>query len=110
MPAKSDASVSCQSTSAFARRANQRFHVIEVALERATTGGRDRVFRFRHATLEGLLAQHVLRFLELAGVDAEIAVRRPQQRFQIAEAHPLVDGERAENAETHTLVNEPVEG
>src|SRR5881392_4322756 len=61
-------------TSARARRANQRFHVVEVALERPPAEGGESVFRLGDSGLERLDARDVLRVLELARVDAEIAV------------------------------------
>src|SRR5258708_1695001 len=96
--------------SAFARSANQRFHVIEIPLERTAPVRGDGVLRLRHPSLERLLAQDVLSFLQLARMDAEIAVGGSQQRLEVAEAHSLVHGERAQDAEAHPLVNEPVEG
>src|SRR5688500_17971625 len=62
--------------SAGADRLDQCFHVTEVMLQRATSLVRDAVVGARHAVLERLRAAHVLRLLELAGVHAQIAVRR----------------------------------
>src|ERR1051325_9847504 len=100
--------VSCPA-SALARRADEGFHVIEITLERAPTRRSDHVLRLGNAALERLLAQHVLGFLELAGMHAEVTVRRFQQRLEIAEGHPLVYRQGAENPETHPLVNQPVQ-
>src|SRR4051812_236444 len=96
-------------TSAFARRLDEGFHVIEVSLEGATTGRRDGVLGLRHATFERLRAGDVFGFFELSGVDAEIAVRRRHELFQIVERQRLVDGERAENPEAEALVDETIE-
>src|SRR5690349_4764635 len=58
--------------SAFPRGADQRFHVVEIAFERATAGGGEAVFRPRHPALERLGAGDVGGILELARVHAEV--------------------------------------
>src|SRR4029079_19434952 len=95
--------------SALARGANERFHVVEIAFEGATTVWCDRVLRLRHASLEGLRARDVLRLLQLARMDAEIAVRGVEQLLEIVEAERVGRGQRAENAESHAFVNQAVE-
>src|SRR5687767_5846240 len=55
-----------------ARRADQRFHVIEVALERPPSESGESVFGLGHATRERLVAGDVLGVFELARVHAEI--------------------------------------
>src|SRR5690348_6773299 len=52
--------------SAFPRGADQRFHVVEIALECATAAGGEAILRARHATLERLGAGDVGGVLELA--------------------------------------------
>ena len=42
-------------------------------------------------------------------MDAQIAVGRLQQPFQIVECQPIVDRERADDAEPQPLVNQPIE-
>src|SRR6266516_911758 len=81
--------------SARARCANQRFHVVEVALERPPAEGGESVFRLGDSGLERLVACNVFRVLELACVHAEIAVARLQQRLELVERETLADRERA---------------
>src|SRR6266576_6929141 len=98
-----------ESTSACARRADQRFHVVEVALERPPAEGGESVFGFRDAACERLVAGDVVRVLELARVDAEVAVARLEQRLELVERETVADREGAHDRESHTLVNQPVE-
>src|SRR5882672_9622242 len=78
-----------ESTSAGACRADQRFHVVEVALERPPAEGGESVFGLGDAPRERLVARDVLRVLELARVHAEIAVARFEQRLQLVERETL---------------------
>src|SRR5687768_3447516 len=64
----------CMDRSALPGGADERLHVVEVPLERATAGGGELVLRTRDASLERLGAGDVLRVLELARVDAQVAV------------------------------------
>jgi len=50
------------SRSAFAHGLNQRFHVIQIALECFAPGIRKTIFRPRHAAFEGLGALHIFGF------------------------------------------------
>src|SRR5512132_3520708 len=68
--------------SPLARRPNERFHVVEIPLQRATAAWRDSVLRLRHAALERFGADDVLRLLELARVDTEIPVGRLHELLQ----------------------------
>src|SRR5712691_2694240 len=61
--------------SARAHGPDERFHVVEVARERAAAGLGEAVLGARHAAGEGLRALDVVRVLELARVDAQVAVR-----------------------------------
>src|SRR5262249_55526114 len=90
-------------------RPDERFHVVEVALERAPSGRRQAILGLRQAPLEGLRARDVLGVLELARVDAEVPVGRLQELLEIVERERLVDREGADDAETHPFVDEPVE-
>src|SRR6266545_2512160 len=89
--------------------ADQRFHVIEVALQRPPPRRGEPVFGFGHASRERLGAGDVLRLLELAGVHAEVAVAGLEECFQLAEGEARVHRERADDAEADPLVNQPVE-
>src|SRR5215218_7936891 len=89
--------------------ADERLHVVEIPLERATAGGGELVLRSGDATLERLGAGDVLRVLELARVDAQVAVGGVHQSLEIVEGERLVDGERAHDPESHALVDQTVE-
>src|SRR5712671_2895013 len=100
----------CDTLSALPGGANERFHVIQVALEGAAARCRQTVLGLRHPSLEALGAGDVLRPFQLSGVDTQIAIGRLHQLLEIAEAEGIVDRERADDAEPQTLVNESVEG
>src|SRR5216110_916240 len=88
---------------------NQRFHVIQVALQRAPPGGGEAILGLRNPPLERLGARDVLRFLEPARVYAQVAVRGLEQGLELVEAQRIVHGERAHDAEGYPLVDQPVE-
>src|SRR5215207_9882648 len=92
-----------------ARRPNERFHVVEIPFQRATSAHRNAVFGLRNAALERFRALYVIRFLELPSMDAQVPVGCLHELLQIVEAHRFVHGERAENAEAQSLVNEAIE-
>src|SRR5436309_13517115 len=98
-----------ESTSAGARSADQRFHVVEVALERPPAEGGESVFRLGDSGLERFVARDVAGVLELARVDAEIAVARLEQGLELVEGETLAHRERADDREPHAFVNQPVE-
>src|SRR6266542_3265734 len=83
--------------SACARRANQRFHVIEIALERPPAEGGESVLRLGDAARERLLARDVLGVFELPRMDAEVAVGRFEQRLQLVERDAITHRERADD-------------
>src|SRR5688572_6771221 len=83
--------------------------MVQVTLERATSGGGQPILRLRHSPLERLCARDVFGFLELARVDAEIAVGSLHQLLEVAEAERVVHRQRADDAEPEALMNEPVE-
>src|SRR6266487_1433118 len=95
--------------SACARRANQRFHVIEIALERPPSEGGESVLRLGDAARERLVARDVLGVFELPRMDAEVAVGRFEQRLQLVECDAVTHRERADDREPHALVNQPVQ-
>src|SRR5580658_8588930 len=53
---------------------DERFHVIEIPLKRAPSGGRQLELRLRHAAFERFLAGEVAGFLEFARMHAEVAI------------------------------------
>src|SRR5260370_8743260 len=67
--------------SALARRADQRLHVVEVALQRAPPGGREPVLYLGYAARKGFRARDVGPALQLAPGHAQISVPRLQPRL-----------------------------
>ena len=63
----------------------------------------------RYAAIERLVTADVLRLFEFPCVDAQIAVGCLQQLLQLLERQPLVDRERADDAEPETFVDETFE-
>src|SRR5688500_16019618 len=70
--------------------------------------GRQAEFGFRHASGKSFLAADIARVLELAGVNAQVAVRRLQELFELRERHAAVDAERAHDSQPHTFVDQSV--
>src|SRR5258705_2446531 len=95
--------------SAGAGGTNQGFHVVEITFQRAPALRPDAVLGLGDASRERLHALHVVRVLELTGVDAEIPVRCMEQGFQLVEGESVVDRERADDAEAHALVDQAIE-
>src|ERR1019366_3193105 len=93
----------------FTRGLNERFHVIQVALQRTPPGGRQPVIGARHTTGEALGAVHVPGFFQLPCMNTEVTVGSIQQFLEFAEGQRLVHGEPAENAQTEALVDQAVE-
>jgi len=98
-----------QTSVLFAGEANPGFHLIEILREGATAGGSEAIFGARNATFKKFHAGDVLRFFELASVNAEIAVSRFEYTLEIVEAEGIVGGECADDAETNALVNQAIE-
>src|SRR5688500_4621719 len=94
---------------AIAGRANESFHVIEIALERAPPGTRQPILRSRHPSLERFRAADVLGVLQLAGVDAEVAIGCLHELLQVVEAELIVHGEGAHDAKAHAFVDKTIE-
>jgi hypothetical protein len=83
--------------------------LIEIFGEGAATGGREAVLGARDATFEKLYAGNVLRFFELAGVDAEVAVGGLEDTLEVVEAEGVVGRQGADDAETNAFVNQAIE-
>src|ERR1700722_2624029 len=71
---------------ALARCANQGFHVVQVTLQRATARRRQTVFCLGQPSIKRFRANDIVRFLELARVHAQIAIRGLQQGLQLIES------------------------
>src|ERR1019366_3669928 len=93
----------------FTRGLDQRFHVIQVALQGAPPGGRQPVIRARHAASEALGAVHVPALLQLPCMNTEVTVGSIQQFLELAEGQRRVHSEPAENAQTEAFVDQAVE-
>jgi len=93
----------------FAGGADPFFHLVEVLRQGAAAGGGEAIFGARDASFEKLYAGDVLRLFELAGVDAQIAVRGLEYAFEIVEAERLVSGESAHDSQANALVNQAIE-
>src|ERR1051326_3096273 len=91
------------------RRADNALHVVEVVLQRAAAAGRQPVLGPRNASVERLGAVDVLGLFQLARVHAQVAVGRVEQRLQLVERELAVYRQRAQDAKTHALVDQPVE-
>src|SRR5262249_53250528 len=95
-------------TEGAAGRADDRLHVIEVALERPAASGGQPVFRLRAAALEGLGARHVLGVLELSGVDAQVPVGRLHQCLEFVEGERVGGRQGAQKSEPKPVMDEKV--
>src|SRR5438552_744285 len=69
----------------FPRHPDERFHLIQISLERPPAGAREAKFRLGQAPVEIFHASDVLGVLELARVNAQVAIRGAQQVFQLVE-------------------------
>src|SRR5579864_3891331 len=94
--------------SALPRGADQRLHVIEVPLEGPPPRRGQAILGFGQAAGERFLAQDVVSFFQLAGVNAQITVGRFQQSFELVEGQRAIDGQRADNSQADALMNETV--
>src|SRR5262245_28826066 len=90
-------------------RCKDRLHAPDVLVEGAAAGGGNRELGPRDAAIERLVAADVLRLFELACVDAQIAVGRLQQLLQLVERQPLVDRQRADDAQPEPLMDETLQ-
>src|ERR1039457_6148505 len=93
----------------FPRGLDERFHVIQVALQRAPPSGRQPVIGARHAAGEALGAVHIPGLFQLPRMNTEVTVGSIQQFLEFAEGQRLVHGEPAENTQTEAFVDQAVE-
>src|ERR1700726_179186 len=90
-------------------RLDDRFDMLQVLEQRLSADLSDAVAGFWTPRFEGLRARDVTRFLELAGMGAQVAVADIEQRFQFVEGEFVVRRERAHDAEAHAFVDQAVE-
>src|SRR5688500_3485188 len=88
--------------------ADQPFHVREVALQRLPPSPGEPELGSRHPAFEGFVAAQVSRFLQLAGMHAQIAVGGAEQMLELVEGEGLVDRERTHDRQPDPLVDQPV--
>src|ERR1035438_6142126 len=93
----------------FPRGLDERFHVVQVALQRTPPGGRQPIIGARHAAGEALGAVHVPGLFQLPCMNTEVTVGSIQQFLEFAEGQRRVHSERAENAQAEAFVNQAVE-
>src|SRR5215208_3948720 len=91
------------------RHLDERFHVVHVAPQRRAAVDRQAELGARHAPLEGLRTRDVAGVLELARVDAEVAVGRAEELLELVEGERLAAGEGAHDPEAQPLVDDPIE-
>src|SRR5262245_34889061 len=87
---------------------NQAFHVAQIIFERAAAGRAQFVFGFRNTALKKLCTNNVSRILELARMDAQIAIGGTHQSFEIIKCKAVVSGESADDTESQSFVNQPI--
>jgi hypothetical protein len=75
----------------FPHSLDQRFHVIQVSLERFATRGSQSILRLRHAAFEALRAFDVIGLFEATRMDAQIPVRSLEQFFQLIESKRVIN-------------------
>jgi hypothetical protein len=93
----------------FAGDANPGFHLIEVFAQSAAAGRSEAIFGARNASLKKLHAGNVLRFFQLAGVDAEISVGGLEHALEVVKAERVVSGKCTDDAEANALMNKTIE-
>jgi nitrous oxide reductase len=87
---------------------DQRFHVIQVALERTPACRCQSKFCFRQPSVKRFVARDIVSLFQATRVDAQISIGRLQKRFQLIKGERVVDSERAYDAESHAFVNQTV--
>src|SRR6266403_522731 len=104
---KSSYKIFCRST--LAGGANKCFHMIEIALKRLAARGHQAVLRLRQAPVKRLGANNVIRFFQLACMNAQVAIGSLQQRFEFVKCERAIDGQRADDSQPDALVDEPIQ-
>ncbi len=75
----------------------------------AAAGGGQAVFGSGNASGERFFAGDVTCFFEFAGVDAEVAIGRLENAFEVVEGEGVIAGEGADDSKARALVDEAVE-
>src|SRR5258708_36863371 len=83
--------------------------MLQIAQQGLLPDRSDAVFRLRPAGFEGLRADHIARFFELARMGAQVAVAPIEQGLELVEGEPFIHRQGTHDAETHPLVNQAIE-
>jgi hypothetical protein len=88
---------------------DQDFHLLQITLQGSTTGRRESKLGVWESAGKSLCATDVSGFLELAGVDAQVAVGRFDELLQFIEAQDVVDRQGADDPQSEPLMDNAVE-
>src|ERR1700689_4645624 len=91
-----------------ARCANQAFHMVQVLFQRPAPRRGQTVFRLGRAPGNSLRAADGSGVLELARVNAEVAIGHAKELLELVEGQRRVHGQRADDCEPRALVNQAV--
>src|SRR5690606_33908825 len=98
-----------QKKSDLLHRLDQRLHVADIGLQGVATLAGDVVLGARHASLEEFPAADISRFLKLARVYAEVAVRGLQHGLEFVETQYGVCGKQTDDGQAAAFVQQSVE-
>src|SRR5580704_6368666 len=88
---------------------NELFHLVQIGFQGFPARGGEAVFGAGDAAVEKLAAAEIAGGLQLLSVHAEVAVGGFEHAFEIVETQRVIDGERTDDAEAQTLVNQAIE-
>jgi acetoin utilization deacetylase AcuC-like enzyme len=88
---------------------DERFNVVQVAIECPAAARGEPVRRFGTTRLECLGTPHIPGLFQLAGVRAQVAVTYAEQCLELAESQLLAHRQGTHHAQPHTLVNQAIE-
>jgi hypothetical protein len=88
---------------------NDLLHLFEVTGQGLPPGIGEAIFGLGRAPVERLEAFDVACVFELAGMDAEVAVAGVQQAFKVVEALGIARRQRAHDAKSDALVDQPIQ-
>jgi hypothetical protein len=83
--------------------------MIKVAFEGAPAGRSQPVIGLWEATFEVFVASNVTGFLELARMNAQVAVSSAQKPLEIIKTERLIHSQSADDSKPHALVNQAVQ-
>src|SRR5271168_1482243 len=97
------------SSLAFSRGANQGFHMVQILLQRLPARTGEAVFGLRQTPRERFRAGNIAGVLELARMNAQVAVGSAQKLLELVERERRVDGKRADDGKPGALVNQAIQ-